>query len=336
MKQNFCKSYRNYMTRLARSLLRITSFLVVSIAAIIVLALIYLWLFPVGQRPDNDYNVQVTSPDFLVHHPVVCFDEAHFNAHTSGNLFRPLAQLLKNDGYTIKRNTTAFTNESLKNVNLLVIANAAGGSNPNIGGVNLPWFRKGKRENPAFRSTEITVVKTWVQNGGSLLLVADHFPFGVAAAEMGAAFGVTMHGGFAEAAKQFPDQREPSTLRFTRENGLLADHPITQGRSITEQVNSVMLFTGQSMDAEGVVPLLALPDSAVEFVPPPPSFEGQPAGAGQGYAFEFGMGRVVILADAAMLTAQIGSDGERFGMNSDGNDNRQFVLNVMHWLSRLI
>lgn len=308
----------------------------VSITTIIALAVIYLWFFPVGQRPDNDYDVTVASPAFTDEHPVIRFDEGHYNAHTSGNLFRPLARLLKNDGYTIKTNLDPFTTESMKDFDLLVIANAAGGSNPNIGGINLPWFRKGKREDPAFQHTEITAVKTWVQNGGSLLLVADHFPFGVAAAEMGAAFGVTMHGGFVEMAKQFAGQPEPSTLLFTRDNGLLADHPITRGRSKAEQVNSVILFTGQSMDAEGTMPLLVLPDSSIEFVPPPPSFEEQMAGATQGYAFEFGRGRVVILADAAMLTAQIGSDGDKFGMDIDGVDNRQFALNVMHWLSRLM
>jgi hypothetical protein len=42
---------------------------------------------------------------------------------------------------------------------------------------------------------------------------------------------------------------------------------------------------------------------------------------------------VVILGEAAMLTAQV-ADGVAFGMNIPGNDNRQFALNIMHWLSR--
>jgi hypothetical protein len=41
-----------------------------------------------------------------------------------------------------------------------------------------------------------------------------------------------------------------------------------------------------------------------------------------------------------MLSAQMirYSDGRemRFGMNVPGNDNRQFALNVAHWLSRLL
>ena len=324
------------MKRSVQRLWKLVRIVGISIVAVVALALCYLWLFPLGQRPDKSYDVAISSPTYTEKHPKVQFDEGHYNAHTSGHLFQPLAKLLKNDGYQILKQSGRFSAESLSSCEILVIGNAAGGSNPNIGGFNLPWFREGKREDPAFKQEEIAAVKSWVHNGGSLLLVADHFPFGVAAKEMGDAFGVTMHGGYVEAAKQFRDQPEPSTILFTRENGLLIDHPITRGRSSAEQVNSLMLFTGQSMDAEGIMPLLALPDSAVEFVPPPPSFEEQPAGAAQGYAFEFGLGRVVILADAATLTAQIGSDGDKFGMNTDSIDNRQFALNVMHWLSRLM
>jgi hypothetical protein len=38
-----------------------------------------------------------------------------------------------------------------------------------------------------------------------------------------------------------------------------------------------------------------------------------------------------------MLSAQlIGPDRRPFGMNRSGIDNRQFALNVMHWLSGLL
>jgi hypothetical protein len=52
---------------------------------------------------------------------------------------------------------------------------------------------------------------------------------------------------------------------------------------------------------------------------------------------------VVVLGEAALFSAQIVrfGDGEqqrevRFGMNVAGNDNRQFALNVLHWLSGLL
>jgi hypothetical protein len=72
----------------------------------------------------------------------------------------------------------------------------------------------------------------------------------------------------------------------------------------------------------------------MEFVPAPgDSLAAQPAGQAQGLAFEWGRGRVVVLGEAAMLTAQT-HKGIPFGMNTPGNDNRQFALNTMHWLSR--
>jgi len=57
----------------------------------------------------------------------------------------------------------------------------------------------------------------------------------------------------------------------------------------------------------------------------------------------FGKGRVVVLGEAALLTAQIvtSPDGNpqtqrKFGMNAPGNDDRQFALNVLHWLSGVL
>jgi hypothetical protein len=52
----------------------------------------------------------------------------------------------------------------------------------------------------------------------------------------------------------------------------------------------------------------------------------------------FGKGRVIVLGEAAMLSAQIitGPNEIKFGMNRPGSDNRQLALNIMHWLSGLL
>jgi len=58
-----------------------------------------------------------------------------------------------------------------------------------------------------------------------------------------------------------------------------------------------------------------------------------------------GRGRIVVLGEAAMLSAQVlmrpGADGVsrpvfRMGMNRDDIDNQQFALNVLHWLSGIL
>ena len=61
------------------------------------------------------------------------------------------------------------------------------------------------------------------------------------------------------------------------------------------------------------------------------------AGRTQGIALPFEKGRVVVLAEAGMLSAQLaGPNKARFGMNRPGTDNRQLALNIMHRLSRMI
>jgi hypothetical protein len=61
------------------------------------------------------------------------------------------------------------------------------------------------------------------------------------------------------------------------------------------------------------------------------------AGRAQVLAFKVGKGRVVVHGEAAMLSAQIaGPEKFKMGMNFEGYDNKQYALNVMHWLSGLL
>jgi streptomycin 6-kinase len=56
------------------------------------------------------------------------------------------------------------------------------------------------------------------------------------------------------------------------------------------------------------------------------------AGRSQGIAFRYGKGKVAVLGEAAMMTAQVtGSNKLKFGMNREGNDDKQLALNVMRW-----
>ena len=60
---------------------------------------------------------------------------------------------------------------------------------------------------------------------------------------------------------------------------------------------------------------------------------------GQGLALEFGAGRVVMLAEDAMLTALVERSGNKelhLGMSRQGYDNRQLTLNVIHWLTGIL
>jgi hypothetical protein len=284
-----------------------------------------------AQRADYGWNPSVATPTYASTHPRVVIDQAHNNASTAGwtNRYWPLARLLRSDGYDVRKGTQIFTQRSLDSIDVLVIANASGAPKPQFLGINIPVSTNKRREDPAFTNEETQVVHTWVQQGGALLLIADHAPFGAASADLAAAFGVKMHRGFVEVPNELSDP-----LLFSDDNHRLGNHAILYGAGPKAAVRRVMTFTGQSLDgpADATV-LLRLPDSAVEYVPHGNSLESQQAGKAQGLALECGQGRVVVLGEAAMLTAQV-AETKPFGMNSPGNDNRQLALNILHWLSR--
>jgi hypothetical protein len=255
------------------------------------------------------------------------FDEAHHNFHTTDGRYKPFVDLLSNDGYRVVRNRQSFSKSTLASFKILVIANALGAEELDDDGA----------DKAAFTDEEIQAVQDWVKGGGALLLIADHAPFGGAAAALASRFGVDMSKGYT-----FDPQNSvagaPTQLIFSRENRLLATHPITEGRGEKERLNLVRSFTGQSLKGpEGSTAILVLSDAAIDrsnFA----SQESVPAaGRAQAVALKFGKGRVLVQGEAAMLSAQVsGSDKRAMGMNVPGHDDRQYVLNVMHWLSGVL
>ncbi len=277
--------------------------------------------------------------------PRVLIDEAHFNVHTESGRFAPFARLLERDGYLVGAFTAPFSAASLERCDVLVVANALGMKGVLQHAANLARLeRYVDLEVRAFALEEIQVVEAWVRAGGRLLLVADHAPAGEAAADLAAAFGVRMRGWWIEDAEHTdPALRNPGFLLFSRENGLLLDSPISRGRAPGERIERVMTFTGQALEIPGgAIALLRLSSAAREYPDRGPrEREGRSAaGLAQAVALRHGAGRVVMVGEAAALTAQQTTtpNGDRvlFGMNRPGNDNRQFVLNVMHWLCGLL
>ena len=276
------------------------------------------------QAFDPEFDISVTNPAYKREGPRVMFDEAHHNFHTSEGRYKPFVDLLLNDGYRVVRNRQPFTKASLSSYKILVISNALGAEEDDDAGA----------DSSAFTEEECQVVQDWVKNGGALLLIADHAPFGGAAATLAARFGVEMSKGYT-----FDPENSvagsPSHLIFSRENKLLASHPITEGRNENERINLLRSFTGQSLKGpEGSVGILNLSERATDS----PGYEAQTpvsaAGRSQAVALKFGKGRVLVQGEAAMLSAQVsGAENRRMGMNVPGNDNKQYALNLMHWLS---
>jgi hypothetical protein len=278
-----------------------------------------------GQRADPDFKTKVDRPAYAgAAHPRVLFDEAHHNFHTAGGRYKPFAELIASDGYRVIPNRDKFTPEVLKKGDILVIANAMGGD-----GSALP-----EAGNPAFTDAECDAVRDWVKEGGSLLLITDHAPMGAAAECLVKRFGVDM----SKTATRDPENSEggPARLVFSRQNRLLGDHSITRGRDESERLNKVMTFTGTSLKGpEGSAPILKLADTAVEYTPDRGE-QVSAKGRCQGLAMAFGKGRVVVMGEAAKLSAQVAGLDFKMGMNVPGIDNRQMALNILHWLSGLL
>jgi len=323
------------------------------------------------QGPDSTWTPAVAHPAFAANGPRVGIDEAHLNFHTATGNYLPFARLLRADGYRVSASTQKLTASSLRDFDVLVIANARGG-------VGLEAMTA-----PGFTPEECAAVAEWVRGGGSLLLIADHAPFGSAAEPLARQFGVDMSKGWTfDTVPGHAQVGNATFLHYDHENGLLGDHPILAGRNASERISRVVTFTGQSLSIPaGATPLLRLASTAQDRLPPTPE-EAQAqaarrqqridslvaairargvadtavalstpmrddtpqrfasaAGRAQGLAMTFGAGRVVILGEAAMFSAQVvripGRDPMYMGMNVPGSDDQQFALNVLHWLSRL-
>jgi hypothetical protein len=284
---------------------------------------------------DPTFDARVARPAYpSAKRPKVLFDEGHFNVHTHGGTYKPFSDLMTNDGYRVSPNKERFSRKSLKGYDVLLIANALGGAD------DTPQAAR-----PAFTDEECDAVRDWVRAGGALLLVADHNPAAAAAEGLARRFGVGMSQGLTyDESHYFRQEGAKTFLEFTRDNGLLGDHPITRGRGASEGITRVVSFAGQSLKGPpGSAALLVLSGSAMDLSFPDRKSRVSAAGRSQALAMTFGKGRVVVVGEAGMLTAQVitertgdSSRERRLGMNTSNTDNRQWALNIMHWLSGLL
>jgi hypothetical protein len=268
--------------------------------------------------------------------PVVLIDEAHNNFHTASGRYRPFGKLLEADGFVVRPNAAPFDSASLSNARVLVIANAVSARNRD------DWRLP---SHSAFNAAEIAAVTAWVRRGGSLLLIADHLPFAGAADSLASALGVFFANGFALPAAGAG--RRSGEIVFRRGEGLVR-HPITDGRSASERVDSVVSFTGSAFrlgeSVDHAAALMRLPAGtrvrmpvvAWQFSDSTAEFRGD--GMLQGAVFQFGRGRVGIFGEAAMFSAQVtGPQRLPMGMNAPyAAGNPQFVLNTLHWMAGLL
>ena len=284
------------------------------------------------QVPDDDFRYPIAAPRYAASSgPRVAIDAFHGNFHTADGRFGPFAQLLRDDGYRVASIAAPLSAEALAEVDVLVIANA-------LARENRRRWRLPARD--AFTAAEVTALRSWIEGGGALLLIADHMPFPGAAEALAAELGVFFTNGYAR------DASGNGHIVYTREDGTLRAHAITDGSDPSERIDSVKVFTGQAFRTAaeaGAEPLMVMPAGARVALPSKPRkvTERTPyvlaEGLYQGATLKIGDGRVAVFGEAAMFTAQLAitrKSRTAFGMSAEGaEDNPRFVLNVLHWLS---
>lgn len=275
---------------------------------------------PIGikQTVDSSFDSIVRRPEFEKGQgPSVLFDEAHMNRHTTTGTYKPFVDVIANDGYVVQANKSKFSKDILKKHNILVISNAKA----------------------PITTEESDAIHTWVKEGGSLFLIADHNPYGWPVFNLAKKFGVVT-------SKGTTYEPEGNNIIYTRENGKLLSHPIIEGRDKNEKVNKVQTFTGQSLQPPKGSGFLKLSEKAYDIVHPATKEKKSAANHFQGAGFAYGKGRVVVLGEAAIVTAQQITLKKPetdeilnifyVGMNLPNNDNKKLLLNIMHYLSSLM
>ena len=269
---------------------------------------------------DLEYQPPISQPAHAKETgPVVRIDEAHHNYHTLDGRYAAFANLLRRDGYRLEASQSEFSAATLAGANILVIANAEAAQSGNVAA-------------SAFTSTEIAALRQWVEEGGALLLIADHPPFSDSATALAASFGFEFVSGVA--LTPVPAGGVGPIAVFESGKGLMP--------SALSPVDSVMTFTGSAFRTpKAATSVLVFSEGARSFAlgPTGPDFAAPStsiAGLSQGAILELGKGRVAVFGEAAMFSAQRGGPNKQpMGMNTPGAEhNYQFVLNLLHWLSR--
>ena len=297
------------------------------------LLILFIIIFPnfsfSQQTADTLYNPKIVNPIYEYDEgPTVFIDEGHHNFHIKNGRYQAFANLLERDGYKVKEYEGKFNENNLSEGKILVISNALNEINVDFDDWILP--------NPsAFSKTEIKAVKKWVNDGGSLFLIADHMPMAGAAEDLAKAFEFEFTNGFVFNTLS----RGPAY--FNLKEKTLTESIITKGRDSTESVEQIATFTGQAFKIpDDATPILTfnknyvnmLPDTAWVFDDETTKFNAE--GWSQGAYKNYGKGKIVVFGEAAMFTAQLaGSQKRKVGMNNEvAPENYQLLLNIIHWL----
>lgn len=305
-----------------------------------------------GQWPmsnDMGFNADVAEPTYEKGKgPKILLDGAHHNFLIQIDLIKPFSDLAKADGYVPVVDSLQFTPEYLERFDIVMIITA------------LPFDFATKNEvtdETTFTQGEIDHLYEWVIKGGSLLVFSEHAPFDQAINPLLNKFGISSSIGYTIDTLNYDKEiGRTGWIEYSRENGLLnIDHPIMRGRKPSEQIDRLLTFGGSGLSGEGFSNLMQLSESAQNTMH---ATGVGPIGLGnsQGLVGKIGEGKLVAFSDSNGFVAMVFNNEDKSeadaeeealsenlglqtlksqaaGMNLQGYDWKQFVLNTLHWLS---
>tara|TARA_B100001778_G_scaffold167785_1_gene137961 strand:- start:1397 stop:2317 length:921 start_codon:yes stop_codon:yes gene_type:complete len=275
----------------------------------------------------NDINVDlsVENPSFEFNEgPLVMIDAAHKNFFVQSHLIKPLVDIALNDGYRVSFIDKKLTKENLNQAKILIIITA------------LPFdfaTQSSAAGMETYTENELNEVQAWVNNGGSLLVFSEHAPFDQAINPLLKKFEIESSVGVTIDTLNYDKSYNYRMIVF-KGNNLNNSHPLVNGKY---EVKKLVSFGGSALSGEKYDNILKLGNSSLNVKH---QTGNGPLGSGnsQGLAGFYGKGKVVAFGDSNGFTAMIfnNEDGSKMyaGMNSEGYDWKNFVLNTFDWLSK--
>ena len=274
-------------------------------------------------RNDPNFATQVEKPSFEAEKgPLVVVDQGHNNFFTTTGLIQPLLDLLNSDGYRIDFSDGTVDLATLDRADIFLV----------ITPMSSPYNDFEDDFSDAYSGKELTVLESWVREGGSLIVFSEHFPFDIAVSGLLETFGISTSIGVT--IDHDFSYESAGEIVFEGER-LASSHPIVAGK---RSVTKVASYGGSALRGDGYTNILKLSDHAMNVPRNWLGVEGGPVGSGnsQGLAGFYGDGRIAAFGDSNGFAAMIFEDdvSEDFvGMNDEAYDWRNFVLNTFGWLS---
>jgi hypothetical protein len=273
---------------------------------------------------DTNVNLEVEDPTFEINDgPLIMFDSTHKNFFIQSHLIKPLVDLLINDGYRVSFLDKEFSKSSLSQASVLVVITA------------LPFdfaTENSAADKNTFSENELNELQNWVTNGGSLLAFSEHAPFDQAINPLLRKFDIETSIGTTLDTINYDSKYGPGMIKFENKN-LKTNHPIVNGKY---KVHKLVSFGGSALLGSKYENILKLDESSFN-VKHSTGIGPEGKGNSQGLAGMYGSGKIAAFGDSNGFTAMVFNmdDGTKMyaGMNTEGYDWKNFVLNTFRWLT---